>query len=97
MSISTLQFSDKGIQVNLRIIYKTPEGTVAILAPTQEAIDLYGIAAIALKDVPHGLSFKIVDSTVIPSDRTFRGAWEVDMTNPDGVGAESNEFPKGTA
>jgi hypothetical protein len=31
---------------------------------------------IANKDVPAGKSFKIVDVTDIPSDRTFRDAWE---------------------
>lgn len=75
-----------------RIIYKTPEGGVAVIVPSQEALDLYGIEAIALKDVPHGLPFKIVDDTYIPSDRSFRGAWEADMTTPDGIGAVSNVF-----
>lgn len=77
-----------------RIIYSIPEGGIAVLIPSQEALDLYGIDAIALKDVPHGLVYKIVDDTAIPSDRSFRGAWEADIANPDGVGAESNEFPK---
>ena len=78
-----------------RIIYKTPEGGVAIIIPSQEALDLYGIEAIALKDVPAGLPFKIVDSSDIPSDRTFREAWEADpATLTDGIGAESNEFPE---
>ena len=31
---------------------------------------------IAAKDVPEGKPFKIVDVTDIPSDRTFRNAWE---------------------
>jgi hypothetical protein len=31
---------------------------------------------IANKDVPAGKSFQIVDVTDIPSDRTFRDAWE---------------------
>lgn len=77
-----------------RIIYKTQEGGVAVITPSQEALDLYGIEAIALKDVPHGLAFKIVDAADIPTDYTFFNAWEVDMTNPDGIGAESNEFPQ---
>jgi hypothetical protein len=47
-----------------------------------------------LKDVPAGKPFKIVDTADVPSDRTFRAAWEVDAaTLTDGVGAESNEFP----
>lgn len=78
-----------------RIIYSTPEGGVAVIIPSQEALDLHSIEAIALKDVPAGLPFKIVDVSDIPSDRTFRAAWEVDpATLTDGVGAESSSFPE---
>lgn len=34
------------------------------------------IAWVAAKDVPEGKPFKIVDVADIPSDRTFRNAWE---------------------
>jgi hypothetical protein len=34
------------------------------------------IEEIAAKDVPAGKPFKIVDVSDIPSDRTFRNAWE---------------------
>jgi hypothetical protein len=52
------------------------------------------IEEIAAKDVPAGKPYKIVEVADIPSDRTFRNAWEVDVnTLTDGVGAESNEFP----
>jgi hypothetical protein len=78
-----------------RIIYQTNEGGVAVIIPTPEALDQYGIEAIALKDVPAGKPFKIVDTADVPSDRTFRAAWEVDpSTLTDGVGAESNAFPE---
>jgi hypothetical protein len=77
-----------------RIIYEM-DGQVCIVVPSPEALTEWGIAAIALKDVPHGKPFKIVDVADIPGDRTFRNAWEVDAsTLTDGVGAESNEFPK---
>lgn len=77
-----------------RILYKTDEGGVAIIIPTPEALQEHTIEEIALKDVPHNKPFKIVDVSDIPSDRTFRSAWEVDeSTLTDGVGAESNEFP----
>lgn len=80
-----------------RIIFQTDEGGVAVIVPSPEAIEQYGIEAIALKDVPDGKPFKIVDTADIPSDRTFRGAWEVDSaTLTDGVGAESNSFPEVT-
>lgn len=59
-----------------RIIYQTDEGGVAVIIPTAEALEQYGIEAIALKDVPAGKPFKIVNTEDIPTDRTFRDAWE---------------------
>jgi len=77
-----------------RIIYQTDEGGVAIVVPALEIVEQYGIEAVALKDVPAGKPFKIVDASDIPEDRTFRAAWEVDVAVlTDGVGAESSEFP----
>ena len=78
-----------------KIIYQSDEGGVVVLHPTPEALASWSIEDIALKDVPHGRPFKIVDVTDIPIDRTFRNAWEIDAsTLTDGVGAESSEFPK---
>ena len=54
-----------------RIIYQTESGGVAVIIPT-------GPAELALKDVPEGVPYKIVDVTDIPGDRTFRGAWVSD-------------------
>ena len=72
-----------------RIIYKTDEGGVAVIIPTPEALDLHGIQAIAIKDVPAGKPFKIVDAADIPSDRTERDAWTIDEADlTDGVGAD---------
>ena len=81
--------------MNQVILYKQDNGVVAIIRPTQEAIALYGIEAIAQKDVPAGKPYKIIDASEIPADRTFRNAWTVDNADlTDGVGAESNEFPQ---
>ena len=55
----------------MKIIYKTETG-VAIIHPTGEL----SIEEVAAKDVPAGTPFKIVDAADIPSDRTFRNAWE---------------------
>jgi hypothetical protein len=60
--------------MNQRIIYPTDEGGVAVIIPAPECG--LTIEEIAAKDVPHGKPYKIVDVTDIPSDRTFRGAWE---------------------
>jgi hypothetical protein len=80
-----------------RIIYQTDEGGVAVIIPAPEALGQYDIQAIALKDVPAGKPFKIVDVSDIPSDRTFRSAWEVDAAVlTDGVGSESDQFPEET-
>lgn len=69
-----------------RIIYPNDEGGVSILIPAPEALETMTIEEIALKDVPSGKPFKIVDVSDIPTDRTFRNAWEADMSSPDGTG-----------
>ena len=74
--------------MNQRIIYPTDDGGVAVLIPTGEI----EIAEVARKDVPAGVAYKIVDVANIPSDRIFRGAWEADFINPDGVGIGSDAW-----
>ena len=59
---------------NPRIIYPTPEGGVAIIIPAPDCE--LTIEQIAAKDVPAGVPYSIVDAADIPSDRTFRNAWE---------------------
>lgn len=73
------------------IVYEQDGGVVAIVRPTEEAINLYGIHAIARKDVPAGVPYLIVQEADIPTDRTFRDAWEADFSNPHGygIGAEA--------
>ena len=60
--------------MNQRIIYPTDDGGVAVIVPAIECG--LTIEEIAAKDVPQGKPFKIVDVSDIPSDRTFRDAWE---------------------
>lgn len=57
-----------------RIIYPTDDGGVAVISPTAECG--LTIQQIAAKDVPMGKPYKIVDVSDVPSDRTFRNAWE---------------------
>ena len=79
--------------MNQVILYKQDNDVVAIMRPTEEALNLYGIEAIAAKDVPAGKPYKIVDATEIPSDRSQRDAWTVDDAElTDGVGAEYDTF-----
>jgi len=55
-----------------RIIYQSESGGVAVIVPT-------GSVELALKDVPPGVPYEIVDAANIPSDRTFRNAWVIGM------------------
>jgi hypothetical protein len=59
-----------------RIIYPTDEGGVAIIIPALEALEIMTIEEIAAKDVPAGKEFKIINTADVPTDRTFRNAWE---------------------
>ena len=71
-----------------RIIYKNIDNTVSVIIPTDEALQSMTIEQIAKKDVPTGKSYKIVNVSEIPSDRTFRNAWTIDDAElTDGVGA----------
>ena len=63
-----------------KIIYTNSDGTLSIITSTGNVND-------AIKDVPSGLSYEIVEDSVIPTDRSFRNAWkqnsktiETDMT-----------------
>ena len=56
---------------NQRIIYQSESGGVAVIVPT-------GSVELALKDVPPGVPYEIVDAADIPSDRFFRNAWVAD-------------------
>ena len=70
----------------MRIIFKTPENTVSVLIPSPNWSGT--MEELAKKDVPTGLKYKIVEDEVIPSDRSFRDAWEVAESElTDGVGA----------
>ena len=79
--------------MNQVVIYQNDEGGVSVIHPTQEALGIHGIHAIALKDVPAGKPFKIVNASEISTNRTERNLWTVDpVLLTDGVGSESNEF-----
>jgi hypothetical protein len=60
--------------MNNRIIYPTDDGGVAVIIPAPKCG--LTIEEIAAKDVPAGKPFQIVDVSEIPSDRTWRNAWE---------------------
>jgi hypothetical protein len=60
--------------MNKRIIYPTEDGGLAVIIPALECG--LTVEEIAAKDVPQGVPFKIVDVADIPTDLTFRNAWE---------------------
>jgi hypothetical protein len=62
--------------MNKRIIYPKDDGGVAVIVPSPEYIAEHTIEELAAKDVPANTAYKIVDVEDIPSDRTFRNAWE---------------------
>ena len=62
--------------MNKRIIYKNPDNSVSIIVPSAEYLETHTIEQLALKDVPANTPYKIVDVSEIPTDRTFRNAWE---------------------
>ena len=64
--------------MNQRIIYPTDEGGVKIIIPAPEWLAQEGntMEVLAQTKVPQGTPYKIVNIADIPSDRTFRNAWE---------------------
>jgi hypothetical protein len=58
--------------MNQRIVYQNDEGGISIIVPADCGLT---IEEIAVKDVPEGKTYHIVDVSEIPTDRTFRNAW----------------------
>ena len=73
--------------MNQRIVYQLPDEPASVFIPAPSVgIPLPEIGA---RVVPQGVPFWIVDASAIPTDRTLRAAWELDvdsMGSPDGVG-----------
>lgn len=67
------------------IIYKQDNGKIAVVMPTQEALDILGVDAIAKKDVPTGASYKIINAAELPT--TPQEEWQFDdAIFTDGIG-----------
>ena len=58
--------------INQRVIYSTAEGGLAIVVPAPGAT-----LEQVLKAVPAGVAYEVVSVDDVPSDRTFRNAWEM--------------------
>jgi hypothetical protein len=72
----------------MKILYPNSDGGICVIHPTGEL----PIEDICQKDVPAGTPYLIVEDDVIPSDRSFRGAWEADFSNPDGTGIGADAY-----
>lgn len=57
---------------NKRIVYENDEGGISIVVPAPGFV-----FEDVIKAVPHGKEYKVVDVSDIPTDRTFRNAWEL--------------------
>ena len=64
-----------------KILFQNSKGGLSIIHPT----GALPIEDLAQKAVPAGTPYLIVEDDVIPSDRTFRNAWEADLSNPAGT------------
>jgi len=74
------------------VIYKQDGGIPATLIPTTECLETHSIMEIAIKDVPAGKPFKIVDASELPQDIP-QEYWVIDDSElTDGIGGESSEF-----
>ena len=81
----------------MKIVYKHDNGMVRILIPAPKILTetnpatgkLWTVEELALKDVPKGYKYKIVQDSDVPTDSSFRNAWSVDDSDlTDGVGAD---------
>jgi len=71
-----------------RIIFQNEKGGISVIIPTGEL----PIEDVAQKDVPAGAPYLLADMSDIPSDRTFRDAWEADFSDPDGYGIGADAY-----
>ena len=78
----------------MRIIYAQSNGVLAVLAPapkfleTLSGTDEEKLIHIANKDLPTGTKYEIVADDVVPSDRTFRNAWEYETGSNEKTSAD---------
>ena len=76
-----LQYLEKKMK---KIIYPNENGSISVISPTGELSN----EETALKDVPTGVKYKIIDASDLPNELDFFDAWEFDFsTDFDGVGA----------
>ena len=73
----------------MKAIYINNEGIVSVVHPTELALQRYTIEEIATLSIPLNVPFWIVEDSLIPTDREYRNAWELDesqLGEPNGYG-----------
>ena len=66
----------------MRIIFPNNEGGLSVLIPAPKFLDqlegteIEKLIHIADKDLPSGTKYELVEDDYVPSDRSFREAWE---------------------
>ena len=78
----------------MKIVFKNEDNSIGIITPTSEALSFATVIQVDEKDCPYNLPYWVVEDSVIPENRTFRSAWEIDESfgEPTGFGGESNQF-----
>jgi len=76
------------------VLFKNQDSSLSVLTPTQEALRFATIEQIAMKDIPAGRPYWIVDVNSLPADIPIE-AITIDEREylPHGYGGDSNEFP----
>lgn len=70
----------------MRVIYTQPNGVVAIVIPSADFVAQFAeeftlINGLVEKFVPPDTEYRVIrDDSEIPTDRTFRNAWTMDLT-----------------
>ena len=78
----------------MRIIYKQSSGICGVLIPapnflaTLSGTEEEKLIHIANKDLPTGTKYEIVADDYVPSDRTFRNAWEYETGSNEKISAD---------
>ena len=64
-----------------KILFQNPEGGISVVVPTGAT----PVEDLCHKCIPAGTPYLIVEDDAIPTDRTFRNAWEADFSTPTGI------------
>lgn len=61
----------------MKIVYKTTEGYLAILTPSEEILENEDYEELISKDIPQDVTSYTIEDEDLPTDIVFRDAWEL--------------------